>query len=148
MNISLRILFWSPVSTFTAGLNSFDCDSSFVFSFNSLFNSYVTFGPDIFLCANCLSFILFVDLVVRPSTETWIFVDKMKKNHIHLFTPSLFTSSIYEIIYATLFKDYRTILRRFSRVAILVQMLRFRDKTKKLRTISYILNWTHHRILY
>ena len=31
----------------------------------------------------------------------------MKKKHINLFTPSLFTSSIYEIIYAALFKDYR-----------------------------------------
>ena len=31
----------------------------------------------------------------------------MKKNHINLFTPSLFTWSIYEIIYAALFKDYR-----------------------------------------
>ena len=51
----------------------------------------------------CLSFILFVDLVI--STETWIFADKMKKNHIILFTPSLFTWSIYEIIYAALFKD-------------------------------------------
>ena len=33
----------------------------------------------------------------------------MKKNHINLFTPSLFTSSIYEnneIIYAALLKDY------------------------------------------
>ena len=30
----------------------------------------------------------------------------MKKNHINLFTPSLFKSSIYEIIYAALFKDY------------------------------------------
>ena len=41
------------------------------------------------------------------STETWIFADKMMKNHINLFTPSLFTWSIYEIIYAALFKDYR-----------------------------------------
>ena len=31
----------------------------------------------------------------------------MKKNHTNLFTPSLFTLSIYEIIYAALFKDYR-----------------------------------------
>ena len=30
----------------------------------------------------------------------------MKKNHTNLFTPSLFTLSIYEIIYAALFKDY------------------------------------------
>ena len=30
----------------------------------------------------------------------------MKKNHKNLFTPSLFTLSIYEIIYAALFKDY------------------------------------------
>ena len=30
----------------------------------------------------------------------------MKKNHINLFTPSLFKSSIYEIIYVALFKDY------------------------------------------
>ena len=30
----------------------------------------------------------------------------MKKNHINLFTPYLFTWSIYEIIYAALFKDY------------------------------------------
>ena len=34
----------------------------------------------------------------------------MKKNHINLFTPSLFTSSIYKIIYAALFKDYRYII--------------------------------------
>ena len=33
-----------------------------------------------------------------------IFADKMKKNHTNLFTPSLFTFSIYEIIYAALFK--------------------------------------------
>ena len=31
----------------------------------------------------------------------------MKKKHINLFTPSLFTWSIYEIIYAASFKDYR-----------------------------------------
>ena len=31
----------------------------------------------------------------------------MKKNHTNLFTPSLFTFSIYEIIYAALFKDYQ-----------------------------------------
>ena len=31
----------------------------------------------------------------------------MKINHTNLFTPSLFTLSIYEIIYAALFKDYR-----------------------------------------
>ena len=31
----------------------------------------------------------------------------MKKNHTNLFTPSLFTLSIYEIIYAALFKDYQ-----------------------------------------
>ena len=31
----------------------------------------------------------------------------MKKNYTNLFTPSLFTLSIYEIIYAALFKDYR-----------------------------------------
>ena len=31
----------------------------------------------------------------------------MKKNHTNLFTPSLFTLSIYEIIYAALFIDYR-----------------------------------------
>ena len=30
----------------------------------------------------------------------------MKKNHINLFTPSLITWSIHEIIYAALFKDY------------------------------------------
>ena len=30
----------------------------------------------------------------------------MKKNHTNLFTPSLLTLSIYEIIYAALFKDY------------------------------------------
>ena len=31
----------------------------------------------------------------------------MKKNHTNLFTPSFFTWSIYEIIYAALFKDYQ-----------------------------------------
>ena len=31
----------------------------------------------------------------------------MKKNHTNLFTPYLFTLSIYEIIYAALFKDYQ-----------------------------------------
>ena len=31
----------------------------------------------------------------------------MKINHTNLFTPSLFTLSIYEIIYAALFKDYQ-----------------------------------------
>ena len=31
----------------------------------------------------------------------------MKIDHTNLFTPSLFTLSIYEIIYAALFKDYR-----------------------------------------
>ena len=42
-----------------------------------------------------------------------MFADKMKKNHTNLFTPSLFTLSIYEIIYAALFKDYRLILPIF-----------------------------------
>ena len=44
------------------------------------------------------------------STDTWIFADKMKKNHTNLFTPSLFTLSIYEIIYSALFKDYQILL--------------------------------------
>ena len=34
-------------------------------------------------------------LLVLVGTETWIFADKMKKNYINLFTPSLFTWSIY-----------------------------------------------------
>ena len=34
----------------------------------------------------------------------------MKKNHTNLFTPSLFTLSIYEIIYAALFKDYPSLV--------------------------------------
>ena len=50
-------------SCFTAGLNSFDCDSSFIFSF-ILYLIY-NIWPKYFLCANCLSFILFVDLVLK-----------------------------------------------------------------------------------
>ena len=38
----------------------------------------------------------------------------MKKNHIILFTPSLFTWSIYEIIYAALFKDYLLTIQKKS----------------------------------
>ena len=38
----------------------------------------------------------------------------MKKNHTNLFTPSLFTLSIYEIIYAALFKDYLMVLVCYS----------------------------------
>ena len=52
--------------------------------------------------------ILFVDLML-VGNETWIFADKMKKNKINLFTLSVFTWSIKEIIYAPLFKDYRLI---------------------------------------
>ena len=40
-----------------------------------------------------LPFILSVDFML-VGTETWIFADKMKKNYINLFTPSLFTWSI------------------------------------------------------
>ena len=97
MSVSLRILFWSLVSQL-----------GWIYMivptfFSHLFLIYVTFGPNFFWCGNYLSFLLFVDLV---PTETWIFADKMKKNHINLFTTSLFTWSIYEIIYAALFKDY------------------------------------------
>ena len=38
----------------------------------------------------------------------------MKKNHTNLFTPSLFTLSIYEIIYAALFKDYHSFILSIS----------------------------------
>ena len=37
-----------------------------------------------------------------------------------------------------------TVLRRFLRMTILVQMLIFWDKTQKPRAITY---WTHHRML-
>ena len=40
----------------------------------------------------------------------------MKKNNINLFTPSLFTWSIYEIIYAALFKDYKKIALKISKI--------------------------------
>ena len=40
----------------------------------------------------------------------------MKKKHTNLFTPSLFTLSIYEIIYAALFKDYHL------KIIILIEM--------------------------
>ena len=47
----------------------------------------------------------------------------MKKNHINLFTPSLFTSSIYKIIYAALFKDYRNISFQTIIFAVLIVLL-------------------------
>ena len=40
--------------------------------------------------------------------------DKMKKNPTNLFTPSLFTLSIYKIIYAALFKDYQIFFISYS----------------------------------
>ena len=40
--------------------------------------------------------------------------------------------------------DNLSILRRFSRMAILVQMLIFGNKTQKPRAITY---WTHQRML-
>ena len=59
----------------------------------------------------------------------------MKKNHTNLFTPSLFTLSIYEIIYAALFKDnqdrYSMTLKDNNtkfRVNILFLSTKFRDR--------------------
>ena len=38
----------------------------------------------------------------------------MKKNHTNLLTPSLFSLSIYEIIYAALFKDYQNVFLSYK----------------------------------
>ena len=50
----------------------------------------------------------------------------MKKNHINLFTPSLFASSIYEIIYAALFKDYPLFSKKMAAAALVVKYVRYR----------------------